>query len=196
VTFRLTRNLIGGVVLLTARAGWWMGYRSTQRMAESAQLAARSQDVIVAIRGVAVALSRAAAAVRNAHASGDNGRLDDYRTAAASYRTEMETLRRLMTGEPAQLGRLDSLERIVAPHLEVLDAAAAGAIPLPATEPPPESVATAVGELLGELEGRERRLVTEGPRHQLIDRRAGFHSLGRLAPWHAGEESCRRCRVG
>ena len=31
---------------------------------------------------------------------------------------------------------------------------------------------------------------------KLVDRRAGLHALGRLAPWHAGQESCRRCRVG
>jgi two-component system, sensor histidine kinase and response regulator len=163
-TFRLTRNLLGGGVLLMALAGWSIGYRSTQRMAESAELAALSQDVIVAVRGVSVALRQAAAAVRSAHAHADNGRLDDYRTAAMAYRKEMATLRRLLGDEPGQLARLDALERIVTPHLDLLDAAAAGTAPLPPNEPPDEPVAAAVEGLLGELETREQALAEERAR--------------------------------
>ena len=157
-TFRLTRNLIGGLVLLIALAGWAVGYRLTQRMAGSADLAALSQDAIVAIRGVTVALTQAASAVRRAHAGADGGRLDDYRTAATAYRKEMATLRRLMRDDTEQRARLDALERIVMPHLDLLDAAAAGTAPLPASEPPAAPVATAIGDLLGELEAREQTL--------------------------------------
>ena len=162
--FRLTRNLIGGIVLLTALAGWSIGYRSTERMAESAQLAARSQDVIVAIRGVAVALRRAATAVRNAQARVDSGRLDDYRTAAAAYRKEMATLRRLLASEPGQPARLDALEQSVAPHLDLLDAAAAGTVPLPPNEPPGDAVATGIIDLLDQLEAHEQVLAEERAR--------------------------------
>ena len=161
-TFRLTRNAIGGIVLLMALAGWSIGYRATQQMAESAELAALSQDAIVALRGVAVSLSRAAAAVRGAQE--DRARLVDYQTEAAAYRKEMATLRGLMRNEAGQLARLDALDRIVTPHLELLDAASAGAAPLPANEPPADSVAAEIGDLLGRLEAREQALAEDRAR--------------------------------
>ncbi len=163
-TFRLTRNLIGGIVLLTAMAGWWIGYRSTERMAESAELAARSQDVIVAIRGVAVSLRKAAAAVRDAQAREDNGRFDNYRSAAAAYRKEMATLRLLLADDPGQAARLDALERSVAPHLDLLDAAAAGTAPLPPNEPPAENVAAGMSDLIDQLEAHEQALAEDRAR--------------------------------
>jgi signal transduction histidine kinase/CheY-like chemotaxis protein len=162
-TFRLTRNLIAGVALLTTLAGWWVGYRATNRMAESAERAALSQDVVGTVRGVIAALSRASAAARDQAITTDQ-RLNEFQRAAGSYRTAMARLRRLMSDDADQLARVAGIDNLIAPRLAALEATVAVGAVLPSSGPAAVPLVTSIDGPLGELEAHEQSLAEERAR--------------------------------
>ncbi len=156
-SFRRARNLIGAAALLAAVTGWAIGYRAIGRMAETAEDAARSEDIIVTIRGVVAALSRATAVSRDARLTA-NQRLGALRNAEVTYRREMERLRQLMNDKPDQIARLDAIDQLVGPRVTALEAAADGSAPLAPDGPAAVLLFTAIDGPLGELEAREQAL--------------------------------------
>lgn len=114
-------GLVAALAILATVAAF--AYRSIDAAGDTLSWVEHTHEVLRQVEGVSGAYARAASARRAYVVTGNTGSLDDLRELDANLAAAIALLRRSVADNPAQLGRLDSLEGLLRQRIVVLDAA-------------------------------------------------------------------------